>query len=78
MGTDENPDLSLSIFPNPVHDVLSFRNLQGKQTISIYAIDGRQMKTIEVSGNQSIDISELPIGLYLVKTQSQTLKMIKL
>ncbi len=77
-NTTENPDLALSIFPNPVHDVLTFRNLQGKQTISIYALDGRRMKTLEVTGNQSIDISDLPIGLYLVKTQTQTLKMIKL
>ena len=77
-GIAESPDLDLGIFPNPVHDVLTFRNLQGKQSISIYAIDGRRMKIIEATGNQAIDISDLPIGLYLVKTQSQTLKMIKL
>ncbi len=78
VGTTENPDLALSIFPNPVHDVLTFRNLQGKQTISIYTLDGRRMKAMEVTGNQAIDISDLPIGLYLVKTERQTLKMIKL
>jgi len=78
VGTAENPDLALGIFPNPVHDVLTFRNLQGKQTVSIYALDGRLIKTFEASGNQSIDISDLPFGLYLVKTQTQTLKMIKL
>ena len=78
VGTAENHDLALSIFPNPVHDVLTFRNLQGKQTVSLYALDGRLIKTFEASGNQSIDISDLPIGLYLVKTQSSTLKMIKL
>ena len=78
VGTVENPDLALGIFPNPVHDVLTIRNLQGKQTVSLYAIDGRLMKTFEASGNQSIDISDLPFGLYLVKTQTQTLKMIKL
>ena len=77
-NTEENSGLALDIFPNPVHDMLTFRYLQGKQTISLYAIDGRLMKTFEASGNQSIDISELPIGLYLVKTQTQTLKMIKL
>ena len=78
VGTTENPDLALGIFPNPVHDVLTFRNLQGKQTISLYALDGRLIKTFEATGNQVIDISDLPFGLYLVKTQTQTLKMIKL
>ena len=78
VGTAENPDFALGIFPNPVHDVMTFRNLQGKQTVSLYTLDGRLIKTFEASGNQSIDISDLPFGLYLVKTQTQTLKMIKL
>jgi hypothetical protein len=78
VGTTENPDLALGIFPNPVHDVMTFRNLQGKQTVSLYALDGRLIKTFEATGNQVIDISDLPFGLYLVKTQTQTLKMIKL
>ena len=46
--------------------------------MSIYAIDGRLMKSMEVRGDQDIDISDLPMGLYLVKTPSCTLKMIKL
>ena len=78
VGTSENPDLALEVFPNPVHDVLTFRNLQGKQIINLYALDGRLMKTFEASENQSVDVSDLPFGLYLVKTQTQTLKMIKL
>lgn len=76
--TAENPDLAISIFPNPVHDVLTFRNLQGKQAICIYAHDGRLIKTFEASGDQAYDISDLPIGLYLLKLQTCTLKMIKL
>ena len=77
-GTTENPDLDLGIFPNPVHDVLTFRNLQGKQSISLYALDGRLIKSFEAYGNQAVDVSDLPMGLYLVKTQTRTLKMIKL
>lgn len=77
-GTEESSDPGMTIFPNPVHDVLTFRGLQGKQTISLYALDGRLIRSFEVSGSPSIDVSDLPIGLYLVKTQTQTLKMIKL
>ena len=36
------------------------------------------MKSFETTGDQWIDISDLPFGLYLVKTEHQTLKMIKL
>ena len=77
-GTTENEETKPSLFPNPVHDVLLIKNLSGEQTMSIYAIDGRLMKSMEVRGDQDIDISDLPMGLYLVKTPSCTLKMIKL
>lgn len=77
-GTNENNATALSIFPNPVHDALVIRNLQGSQTVSIYALDGRLMKTFAASGEQAIDISDLAMGIYLVKTESATLKMIKL
>ena len=77
-GTNENEATALSIFPNPVHDALVIRNLQGSQTVSIYALDGRLMKTFAASGEQAIDISDLAMGIYLVRTESATLKMIKL
>ena len=77
-GVAEASESAVSMFPNPVHDMLTLRNITGKQTISIYAIDGRLMKTFEASGDQTIDVGDLPMGLYLVKAQTCTLKMIKL
>ena len=77
-GAEENTVAAVAVFPNPVHDVLTLRNLSGKQTVSIYAIDGRLVKSFETDGSQPIDVGGLPFGLYLVKTQSATLKMIKL
>lgn len=78
VGLNENQAAEISILPNPVHDVLMFHNLDGKQTVSIYAIDGRLMRTFEASSDEAIDVSAFPVGLYLVRTQSSTLKMIKL
>ncbi len=77
-GTSENTNLGMSIFPNPVHNLLTLHNLQGKQTVCIYALDGRMVKTFEASGDQAVDISDLSRGIYLVTTPTQTLKMIKL
>ena len=76
--TAENADNEVSIFPNPTQNTLTIRNLSGKQTISIYALDGRLMKAFEVSGDLTIDISDWAEGLYFVKTKSSTLKMVKL
>lgn len=78
VGTAENDDAEVSIFPNPTLNTLTIRNLSGKQTISIYALDGRLMKAFEVSGDLTIDISDWAAGLYFVRTQSSTLKMVKL
>lgn len=78
VGTPENPEKTVAIFPNPVHDVLTLRNLQGNQAVSIYAIDGRLMRSMTVSSDQTIDVSDFPVGLYLVKIQYNALKMFKL
>ena len=74
----ETSNASVQLFPNPSHDAFLIRNLKERQMVSIYALDGRIMKSFETAGDQWIDISDLPIGLYLVKTEHQTLKMIKL
>lgn len=77
-GMVENTDADVSIFPNPTLNTLTISNLSGKQNISIYALDGQLMKALEVSGDLTIDISDWAAGLYFVKTQSSTLKMVKL
>ena len=77
-GLSEASDAPLWLSPNPVHDVIILHNLTERQSVCIYALDGRMMKSMEAIGDQPIDISDLPIGIYLVKTEHQTLKMIKL
>ena len=77
-GISETLNNSVYLSPNPSHDAFILHYLNGKETIQIYALDGRLVKTAEVTGDQPVDISDLPNGLYLVKTESCTLKMIKL
>ena len=77
-GVSEDSNTSVCLVPNPVHDAFMLRNLNGKETLHIFTLDGRMVMSVEASENQLIDISGLPVGLYLVKTEHQTLKMIKL
>ena len=74
----ENAMANVSLTPNPVHDVMMLHNLNGVETVSIYSIDGRLMKTLETSGEEFINTEDLARGLYLVRTKSCVLKMIKL
>ena len=77
-GLSEETSTPLWISPNPVHNSFTLHNLIGQQTISIYALDGRLVKSLEATESRPIDITDLPMGLYLVKTTHQTLKIIKL
>ena len=76
-GTSEAEE-TIAVYPNPVHDSMVLLHFDGTQTINIYAVDGRLMRSTVVSTGQAIDVSDFPAGLYLVKTQQRTLKMIKL
>lgn len=78
VGTIENTIVDISIYPNPVHDVLHFRNVTGKHIANIYALDGQLIKSFQITGSQSVDISDLPSGMYLVNLSSSTFKMMKL
>ena len=78
VGTLENTTIGVSLYPNPTHDELQIRNVTGNQVVNIYALDGRLMKTFQVSGSQSVDISDLPSGMYLVNISYSTFKMMKL
>ena len=77
-GVSEASSNSVCLSPNPTYDAFMLSNLNGKETIHIYALDGRLLMSTKAVDNQMIDISGLPIGIYLVKTESCTLKMIKL
>ena len=78
VGTIENTTMGVSIYPNPVHDKLQIRNVTGNPVVNIYALDGRLVKSLQVTDNQNVDISDLPSGMYLVNISSSTFKMMKL
>ena len=78
VGTPENSQTELAVYPNPVRDALTLRNLEGTASVRIFTLDGRLVKSFEITENQIVDISELPAGLYLLNVDSKTLKMMKL
>lgn len=74
--TDEYSDNSeFMIFPNPVSNMLNVKNYKPDGLVQIYNILG--VKVIETEMSDRIDVSELPTGLYIIRSNGQSRKFIK-
>lgn len=69
---DEN---SIRVFPNPANDYITFVNVTGEcdiADITITDLSGKVLISQTASGNQQIDISMLPAGMYFFQCNSQS------
>lgn len=72
-------DKSVSVFPNPASNYITIKNpFSIYLDFSIFSLDGRQLiqKTI-TSETETTDISYLSNGIYLLKMNGFTTKLIK-
>ena len=74
-STEEFSTENMTIYPNPVRDVLFITN--GKDyTYYINDITGRIVKRFKATDGK-IDVSELESGIYILNSQGVTIKFIK-
>lgn len=68
----EQPDAKteITIYPNPVDDLLSIAGVSATAELAIYAIDGRKMAVRQ--NNNQLDVSALEKGVYLLQIQTGT------
>ena len=78
---EENEVVSTTVFPNPVRNQLT---LQGESLrhVTIYSITGMKLQELDTQGDRvSINMEQLPSGLYLLNIQSdegyRTVKVMK-
>lgn len=69
----------ISIYPNPAKSFICLKNLDGKEmNVVIYSVAGIQVANLKnVSEGQSIGVDFLPNGVYFVKVNNQTFKLLK-
>jgi hypothetical protein len=68
-------EAGISIFPNPVNDILNITfQQQGDYQITIYSSLGQSLYSQHTASNGSINLSSLPAGVYLVQINNRTLK----
>lgn len=63
----------LSLYPNPVSDVLHVQTSGLRETVvGIYDLHGKPLMTKSIAGSSGIDVSVLPAGFYLAKVKTET------
>lgn len=67
-------DSSLSLFPNPVYDYLSISGLKGQTNYIIRTISGAHLVSGICADGQTISVSDLNPGLYLIELQAASLR----
>lgn len=67
VATNEVVNTHLTITPNPVKDAFQVSGLEGTATLSLTDTNGKVVLSKEITGNESISVSSLPQGLYIVK-----------
>lgn len=77
-GVNECNLLNINLYPNPANDKLRIEGLEGQTEISAYNAFGVCVKTLTANGDEDIDISELPAGLYVIRLGNGFLKFMKL
>lgn len=59
-------NIQVSLYPNPVNDVLNIETALDVQTVEIYTIQGQKVLS---SNQKQINVSDLAAGMYIVRIQ---------
>ena len=72
-GVSDNELLNVSMYPNPAADRLNISAANTIKNASIFNILGKKVMSLEINKNsESIDVSSLASGIYLIKYQLDT------
>jgi len=70
VGLNEGEISNLSIYPNPATDEFVVKGNFTTGKVTVYSAQGQEVVSQEISNGQSIQVSELTKGLYIVKVEA--------
>ena len=80
LSVDEFTENSLSMFPNPVDEILSIKSNSGNlniRSITVYDLNGTQVAIKKGTYLNSIDLSQLSSGIYFCEIDSDRGSIVK-
>lgn len=75
-NTDFIENNNVIIYPNPTNDILSIENVAVGALLTIYDMNGKKLLSCKLE-NQQVNISTLSHGIYILKIDSNDLKIIQ-
>jgi len=67
----EQQQAAVQLWPNPAHGHVSIAGLpQGSATLEVFDLKGVQVLQTSLDGDQSIDVSQLPAGVYVANIRT--------
>ncbi len=77
-ASKEIENVDIAVFPNPTRGLIFIKNLsENDSDYSLFSLDGKLIKSGQIEQN-SIDFSDEKMGVYFLKINHKTLKIIKL
>jgi hypothetical protein len=80
-GIDETNLLTAALYPNPAQNNFRIQSSGKINRVDILGLDGKSVRSVSYTNDQSIDVSDLVSGIYLVKVQSgqayKTFRLVK-
>lgn len=73
----EEQSNDLTLYPNPATDKIQLKGLRENLEYTVYNVLGKQVLNGHIEEFDTINISELQSGLYMIKIKDTTLKFIK-
>ena len=74
---DTPTGITLALYPNPTSDYIYIKGLNTSTRVDIYSTTGTLVLSAQTESSQSISVSNLKTGVYLVKVNGQTLRLVK-
>jgi uncharacterized repeat protein (TIGR02543 family) len=77
-GSNNIVTIPLQIYPNPAKEIITINGIQDGETITIIDLSGHiVIQVLPVTSQQTVNISELLQGEYLIQVGDKTAKFVK-
>lgn len=70
VGIENNESLKFSLYPNPANDLVTFKGELNNAKVSVLNALGQEVMTQTISNGETMNVSELNAGIYLVKVEN--------